>query len=82
MDLNNHRYEFNVNDEFLELTFSNRLKLMLNLNSLSIQKSMINKEHFIIKDDYFYLELDHNLNDNFKNTKINDFMLKLCVFLQ
>lgn len=82
MDLNNHRYNFKlVDNEFLEITFSNRLKLMLNLNNISIQKSKCNKNHFIIKDDYFYLELDYTFNNNFKTPKINKFMYKLCDFL-
>lgn len=82
MDLNNRRYIFKILDnEFLEITFSNRLKLLLNINNLSIQKSMSNKNHYVLKDDYFYLELDHNLNDNFKHKSINKFIHKMCVFI-
>lgn len=81
MDLNNHRYEFKIIDDFLEITFSNRFKLILNLNNISIQKSKVNKSHFIIKDDYFYLELDYTYNNNFKNSIIDGFMFDMCILL-
>ena len=82
MDLSQQRYTFKIIDnEFLEATFSNRMKLLLNLNNISLQKSMMNENHFVIKDDYFYLELDYNLNDNFKVEKINLFILKMCEFV-
>ena len=81
MDLSQRIYKFEINNKYLEITFSNRFKFLLDMNHLSLQKSMTNKQHFIIRDNYFFLELDYNLNENYKKCDIDKFMLNMCKFV-